>query len=131
VSDSRFVCRPQDLKRAKYELQYSQRSHYGADDAAFGCMGIREDDQGKQGVYLKKDVVTVAEKALSQHVKKVAPHILPLRELVCPQLFLSPRCDSLYLSSVHIISPMWLELCTHFLFFGGLHCAKFYGSTRG
>ena len=79
-------CRPKDLPRAKYELQYSQRSHYGADDSAFGCMGVKEDEQGKLGVYLKKDVVSVAQKCLSQHIRKVAPHILPLSELVSHQL---------------------------------------------
>ena len=76
------MCRPQDLRRAKYELQYSQRSHYAAADEAYGCMGVCEDEARKPGVYLKKDVVTVAQRSLKHHVRKVAPRILPLRQLV-------------------------------------------------
>lgn len=45
-------------------------------------MGVQEDAEGKQGVYLKKDVVRVAEVALAKHVRIVAPNILPVTQLV-------------------------------------------------
>lgn len=45
-------------------------------------MGVQEDAHGKQGVYLKKDVVKVAEDALAKHIRIVAPKILPYAQLV-------------------------------------------------
>lgn len=81
-----YCCRPKDVKRAKYQLTFSQRSHFAAEDAAFSCMGIKQDVAGKQGVYLQKDVVEVAATALSKHIKSVAPKILTLRELASPSL---------------------------------------------
>lgn len=76
--------RPKDMKRAKYELQYSQRSTYAADQASFACMGVRQDVDGNQGVYLQKDIVQVASTALSKHVKTVAPKILTIPQLASP-----------------------------------------------
>ena len=87
------------MPRAKYELQYSLRSHYAANDSAFGCMGVKEDEEGKQGVYLKKEVVSVAQKCLNLHIRKVAPHILPISELVSHQLV-----DSFLASAQMILS---------------------------
>ena len=37
--------------RAKYELAHVVRTHVGADDASYGCVFQREDDEGKTGAY--------------------------------------------------------------------------------
>lgn len=77
-----IVCRPKDRSKAKYELVTSLRTHLGAQDDAFGCMGVAEDADGKQGVFLRKNVIEVAGRALRTNITHLAPRILPWMELV-------------------------------------------------
>ena len=81
--------RPQDQKPAKYELLTSVRTHMGAEDSAFGCMGVAEDSEGIQGVFLRKNVIEVAGRALNTNIRRLAPKILPWTELVSSWTF---RC---------------------------------------
>jgi 3-ketoacyl-CoA synthase len=78
--------RPHDARRAKYELVHSVRTHLGNDDQAFQCMGNGTDMQGQEGIFLRKSVVAIAGKALRKHLAIVAPKILPMSEVVSPQL---------------------------------------------
>lgn len=75
-------CRPQDAARAKYELKTSLRTHMGADDGAFLCMGDGQDEKGFPGVFLRKNVIEVASQALHKNLTALAPRVLPLPELV-------------------------------------------------
>lgn len=75
-------CRPKDLPRVKYELQTTLRTHLGHEDDAFGCMGVGEDAEGQRGVFLRKNVVEVAGRALKRHISALAPRVLPYSELV-------------------------------------------------
>ncbi|KAG8056516.1 hypothetical protein GUJ93_ZPchr0002g23265 [Zizania palustris] len=67
---------------AKYELVRTLRTHHGADDAAFNAAVQMEDDEGNVGVALTKDLVRVAGAGLRQHIATLAPHVLPVSELV-------------------------------------------------
>ena len=96
-------CRPKDRSTAKYDLKYSRRSHFAADDDAYQCMGIQEDAEGRKGVYLKKDVVKVANVALNKHIKAVAPYILPLRQLVSDLMIPKVALDIAALPSRSIV----------------------------
>ena len=51
-NESTLPCRSRDLRRAKYELVTSLRTHLGNQDDAFGCMGIAEDADGIQVLLL-------------------------------------------------------------------------------
>ncbi len=78
------ACRPQDKRRAKYELLYTERTLL-TDDAAFQCIKIREDGEGVKGVFLhKNDVISSAAAAIKATLTKLGPLILPLSELVRP-----------------------------------------------
>lgn len=69
--------RPKDFKRAKYELTTSVRTHLGCQDDAFGCMGVAEDADGVQGVFLRKNVIEIAGRALKTNIRSLAPRVLP------------------------------------------------------
>lgn len=73
--------RPQDLRAAKYELKTTLRTHLGYQDDAFGCMGVADDAEGKQGVFLRKNVIQVAGRALKANITALAPRVLPYAEL--------------------------------------------------
>ena len=75
-------CRPQDAARAKYELKTTLRTHMGADDGAFLCMGDGRDEKGLPGVFLRKNVIEVAGLTLRENLKALAPRVLPFSELV-------------------------------------------------
>ncbi|XP_040383742.1 3-ketoacyl-CoA synthase 17-like, partial [Oryza brachyantha] len=67
---------------AKYELVRTLRTHHGADDAAYNAAVQMEDEEGNVGVALTKDLVRVAGAGLRQHIATLAPHVLPVSELL-------------------------------------------------
>ncbi|BAF24892.1 3-ketoacyl-CoA synthase 17 [Oryza sativa Japonica Group] len=67
---------------AKYELVRTLRTHHGGDDAAYNAAVQMEDEEGNVGVALTKDLVRVAGAGLRQHIATLAPHVLPVSELL-------------------------------------------------
>jgi len=67
-------------KTAKYALQHTVRVHKGAKDDMYSCIFQKEDKEGKVGVSLSRDIMTVAGRALTQNMTLVAPVILPASE---------------------------------------------------
>ncbi|CAA6674943.1 unnamed protein product [Spirodela intermedia] len=68
--------------QAKMELMHSLRSHNGADDASYRAAYLEEDHNDNLGVSLKKDLIRVAGVGLRKHICQLAPHVLPLSEIV-------------------------------------------------
>ena len=87
-----FCCRPRDVRRAKYQLEHTVRVHLGCEDDAFGCMGNGEDSEGIKGVFLRRNVVNVAGRALKVNLQRLGPLVLPISEMVrrCPSLVQPP-----------------------------------------
>ena len=75
-----------DRARAKYELVHSVRTHLGCEDDAFGCMGNGEDSEGTRGVFLRRNVIAVAGRALTANLTRLGPLVLPISELVSERL---------------------------------------------
>ncbi|KAK6946245.1 FAE1/Type III polyketide synthase-like protein [Dillenia turbinata] len=69
-----------DKQRAKYKLLQIVRTHCGADDKAFKCVYQEQDDDGKTGVSLSKDLLAVAGGALKSNITTLGPLVLPLSE---------------------------------------------------
>ncbi|MQM22760.1 hypothetical protein Taro_055817 [Colocasia esculenta] len=67
---------------AKMELLQSLTTHHGGDDASYGVVMQEEDSQGQVGVTLKKDLIRVAGGRLRDHIKILAPRVLPVSQLV-------------------------------------------------
>ncbi|BDA49612.1 3-ketoacyl-CoA synthase 11 [Coccomyxa sp. Obi] len=74
--------RPKDIRRSKYELVHTVRVHLGCEDDAFGCMGNGEDSEGIKGVFLRRNVVSVAGRALKVNLQRLGPLVLPISEMV-------------------------------------------------
>ncbi|KAI3843003.1 hypothetical protein MKX03_000496 [Papaver bracteatum] len=73
---------PKKKRVAKFELTNSLRTHHGADDSAYRAAFQEEDEMGEVGVSLTKDLIRVAGVNLRQHIKTLAPRVLPLSQLV-------------------------------------------------
>lgn len=58
------------------------RVHLGCEDDAFGCMGNGEDSEGIKGVFLRRNVVNVAGRALKVNLQRLGPLVLPISEMV-------------------------------------------------
>ncbi|MQL75575.1 hypothetical protein Taro_007958 [Colocasia esculenta] len=73
---------PARRRDAKMELLHFLRTHHGADDAAYRAAYQEEDAAGIVGIGLKKDLIRVAGEGLREHIRALAPHVLPLSQLV-------------------------------------------------
>lgn len=74
--------RGSDCCRSKYQLIHTVRTHKGADDRAFNCVNQEEDDTGRVGVALSKDLMAVAGEALKANITTLGPLVLPMSEQV-------------------------------------------------
>ncbi|KAF8411585.1 hypothetical protein HHK36_004141 [Tetracentron sinense] len=73
---------PSHRRVAKMELVNSLRTHHGADDRSYRAAFQEEDESGNTGVSLTKDLIRVAGVSLREHIKLLAPRVLPLSQLV-------------------------------------------------
>ncbi|MCL7024201.1 hypothetical protein MKW94_023261 [Papaver nudicaule] len=73
---------PKKRRVAKFELTNSLRTHHGSDDSAYKAAFQEEDVTGEVGVALTKDLIRVAGVNLREHIKTLAPRVLPLSQLV-------------------------------------------------
>ncbi|KAK9270505.1 hypothetical protein L1049_026086 [Liquidambar formosana] len=72
---------PSCRRVAKMELVNSLRTHHGADDGAYRAAFQEEDDKGYTGISLTKDLIRVAGVNLREHIRILAPRVLPLSQL--------------------------------------------------
>lgn len=72
---------PSRRRFAKMELVHSLRTHHGADDGSYRACVQEEDDKGNTGISLTKDLIRVAGLNLRDHIKILAPRVLPLSQL--------------------------------------------------
>lgn len=72
--------KPRDRSRAKYRLVHTVRTHRGADDKAFRCVYQEQDEIGKVGVSLSKDLMAIAGDALKTNITTLGPLVLPISE---------------------------------------------------
>ncbi|CAI0465667.1 unnamed protein product [Linum tenue] len=56
------------------------RTHKGADDRSYSCVFQKEDDTGRVGVSLSKDLMAVAGEALKTNITTLGPLVLPMSE---------------------------------------------------
>ncbi|XP_010539905.1 PREDICTED: 3-ketoacyl-CoA synthase 4 [Tarenaya hassleriana] len=69
-----------DRRRAKYQLVHVVRTHRGADDKAFRCVYQEQDDTGRTGVSLSKDLMAIAGETLKTNITTLGPLVLPISE---------------------------------------------------
>nr|AAX58618.1 beta-ketoacyl-CoA synthase [Orychophragmus violaceus] len=74
--------KPRDRRRSKYELVHTVRTHTGADDKCYRCVQQGDDESGKNGVSLSKDITAVAGKAIKINISTLGPLVLPLSEKI-------------------------------------------------
>ncbi|THG21329.1 3-ketoacyl-CoA synthase 4-like [Camellia sinensis] len=72
--------KPAERKRAKYKLVHVVRTHCGANDQAFNCVYQEQDNNGKTGVSLSKDLMAIAGQALKTNITTLGPLVLPISE---------------------------------------------------
>lgn len=69
-----------DRRRAKYQLVHTVRTHKGADDKAFKCVYQEQDEEGKVGVSLSKELLSIAGGSLKTNITTLGPLVLPISE---------------------------------------------------
>ncbi|CAN6880098.1 unnamed protein product [Brassica oleracea] len=71
-----------DKRRSKYRLSHVVRTHRGADDKAFRCVYQEQDDTGRTGVSLSKDLMAIAGETLKTNITTLGPLVLPISEQI-------------------------------------------------
>ncbi|KAH7444072.1 hypothetical protein KP509_02G063100 [Ceratopteris richardii] len=72
--------RASDRRRAKYQLMQTVRTHKGADEKAFRCVYQEQDEHGKTGVSLSKELMSIAGDSLKTNITTLGPLVLPVSE---------------------------------------------------
>ncbi|KAG8364333.1 hypothetical protein BUALT_Bualt19G0118000 [Buddleja alternifolia] len=72
--------RSSDKRRSKYKIKHVVRTHKGSNDTAFKCVYQEQDERGKIGVSLSKDLMAIAGEALKTNITTLGPLILPISE---------------------------------------------------
>ncbi|GLT67118.1 hypothetical protein SLA2020_394480 [Shorea laevis] len=68
--------------RAMFKLKCLVRTHHGARDESYGCCTQKEDEQGRVGFFLAKNLPKAATRAFVDNLRQISPKILPVRELL-------------------------------------------------
>nr|POF15683.1 3-ketoacyl-coa synthase 12 [Quercus suber] len=68
--------------RAMFRFKCLVRTHHGARDESYGCCMQQQDEQGRLGVYLSKNLPKAASRAFVDNLREISPRILPISELL-------------------------------------------------
>jgi len=110
--------KPSDRSRSKYQLLHTVRTHKGADDKNYNCVYQKEDDTGKIGVCLARELMAVAGDALKTNITTLGPMVLPYSEQL--MFFLSlVRRKVLKMSGVKPYIPDFKLAFEHFCIHAG------------
>jgi 3-ketoacyl-CoA synthase len=105
------------VRKAKYVLDKNYRVHLGSRDPAYKCIWYGPDAEGNDGIYLGKDVVNEASRALSLAMRKVAPSILTTSQIA--KYAFTELQRKLSSGKVAPYKPVFTECLEHFLIHAG------------
>ncbi|GMY10752.1 3-ketoacyl-CoA synthase 12-like [Fagus crenata] len=69
-------------KNAMFKLNCLVRTHHGARDESFDCCIQKEDEEGRLGFHLGKNLPKAATRAFVDNLRVISPKILPMSELL-------------------------------------------------
>lgn len=104
------------IPRAKYELKSTIRIHQGYRDEAFSCIRHSPDENGVDGIYLGKDVVSEASRGLSKALTIVAVRVLDIGQIL---RYLCTEVIRKWHTRVQEFSPSFGKCLDHVLIHAG------------
>ncbi|OMO74311.1 Very-long-chain 3-ketoacyl-CoA synthase [Corchorus capsularis] len=109
--------KPSDKRKSKYKLVHVVRTHCGANDKAFKCVYQEQDDAGKTGVSLSKDLMAIAGNALKTNITTLGPLVLPISEQIL--FFVTLVAKKLFNAKVKPYIPDFKLAFDHFCIHAG------------
>lgn len=109
--------RRKDYFRAKYRLLHTVRTQKGRSDEAYLSVFQEEDDTGKVGVRLSKDLIKVVGDALKTNLTVLGPLVLPLSEQI--KFFVNLIMRKTFKMSVKAYTPDFKTAFQHYCIHAG------------
>ncbi|KAM7256564.1 hypothetical protein ACFE04_012305 [Oxalis oulophora] len=106
-----------DKHRSKYELIHTIRTHKGADNKSFECIGHVEDETKKSGISLSKNLMAIAGDALKANIRSLGPLVLPLSEQMV--FFVNLLAKNLFKMKIKSYTPDFKLAFEHFCVHAG------------
>ena len=106
-----------DLRRAKYKLLHTVRTHKGSNDKSYNCVYETEDSEGKTGISLSKDLMAIAGEALKSNITSLGPLVLPPSEQLLFLLSLIGR--KVFNTKLKPYIPEFKQVFEHFCIHAG------------
>ncbi|CAK9143777.1 unnamed protein product [Ilex paraguariensis] len=104
--------RSSDRKSSKYQLIHTVHTHTASFNPSYSCVFQDEDQEGKVGVSITKDLLFAAIKAIESNVTTLAPVILPISEQLRFSVNYILRC--LHVSNIQPYIPNFGKAVDHF-----------------
>ncbi|KAL6631300.1 hypothetical protein ACP70R_028150 [Stipagrostis hirtigluma subsp. patula] len=102
---------------ARFQLMHLVRKSTAAQDSAYRCVFQEEDEEGKVGLNLSKDLVMIAGKALKESITTIAPLVLPVSQTL--SFFISSAQKLIINRSTSLSVPELRSAVEHFCIHAG------------
>ena len=104
--------RPSDCSSSKYQLIHSVHTHTASSDLSYNCIRREEDEGGRTGITITKDLLVAANRAIESNMTTLGSLILPLSEKVCFTANIIRR--KLHMARIQPYLPEFKKAVDHF-----------------
>ncbi|KAM7521651.1 hypothetical protein LguiA_011553 [Lonicera macranthoides] len=105
--------RPFDHSLSKYQLIHTVHTHTASSDLSYNCIRQEEDEGGRRGINITKDLLVAEHKAMESNMSSLGSLILPLSERI--RLTVNSIIRKLHVVRIQPYVPDFKKAIDHFV----------------